>query len=147
MYIVVTWHVLKRGAIWTTWRYQKKHWSSPQPCLPKFLRRAGTKHSCIPKKFPLPYLLTGIETLLIGSVLQIQPIKSSYSPVRYNMLKYNQLDVFFWFISWNQHYYHYYNLCIYSWQNCKIIVKYNSNSIQLIKVKYPVRKNPSMGLY
>ena len=40
---------------------------------------AGSKTSRIPKNFPLPtcYLLTGIAKLLIGSVPNSQPIKSS----------------------------------------------------------------------
>ena len=38
---------------------------------------ADAKHSCIPKNFPPPNLLTGIATPLISSVPQSQPIKAS----------------------------------------------------------------------
>ena len=42
---------------------------------------AGAKHSLIPKNF-LQYLLTGIATLLIDSLLQMQSVKASYVPVQ-----------------------------------------------------------------
>ena len=41
---------------------------------------------------------------------------------------------------------YYYDLFIYTWQNCKILLKYNWNSIQLFEVNYPVRKNPNIEL-
>ena len=49
----------------------KKHQYSPEYCLPNFLHRflAGARYSCILRIFLLPYLLTCIATLLIGSVL------------------------------------------------------------------------------
>ena len=41
---------------------------------------------------------------------------------------------------------YYYDLFIYSRQNCKILVKCNYNNIQLTEINYLVHKNPNMEL-